>query len=301
MKKILVTGSHRSGSTWVGNMLTIPDNNVYIHEPLNYSTKVRFSKFNPRYWFEMISTERMTEMDERFTKLRYPLWANLKRSGNARDLAKSVYYFWRYWRLRNSDDLNIIVKDPISIMSVERYLEQGYRVVVLQRHPAAFISSLWVKSWHFDFKHFSNQEALMATFSDDTRKRIKEASEKELNILEQGVLLWRVFSEKIIYYKDKHPDSVLLRTHEELSLSAVDSFKELYAELELEFDDETSEKMKAMNENQIVPDSQQSNSLIRDSRKNIRNWEKRLDRDQINFIQKETSDLFPLFYPNQNW
>ena len=33
-KPILVTGSHRSGSTWVGKMLATSPSVNYIHEPL---------------------------------------------------------------------------------------------------------------------------------------------------------------------------------------------------------------------------------------------------------------------------
>ena len=31
---ILVTGSHRSGSTWVGKMLSVAPHVAYIHEPI---------------------------------------------------------------------------------------------------------------------------------------------------------------------------------------------------------------------------------------------------------------------------
>ncbi len=36
-KKVLVTGSHRSGTTWVGTILAAHQNAEYIHEPLNVS------------------------------------------------------------------------------------------------------------------------------------------------------------------------------------------------------------------------------------------------------------------------
>lgn len=34
-KPILVTGSHRSGSTWVGNIMATSPSVNYIHEPFN--------------------------------------------------------------------------------------------------------------------------------------------------------------------------------------------------------------------------------------------------------------------------
>jgi hypothetical protein len=56
-KPILVTGSHRSGSTWVGRMLAEAPAVFYIHEPFSVShppgagiCKARFT-----YWFTYIT------------------------------------------------------------------------------------------------------------------------------------------------------------------------------------------------------------------------------------------------------
>ena len=59
MIKILVTGSHRSGTTWVGKMLTIDKKNIYIHEPNNFDDNIKFNKYNTNYWFEYLQKEQI--------------------------------------------------------------------------------------------------------------------------------------------------------------------------------------------------------------------------------------------------
>jgi len=39
-KPILVTGSHRSGTTWAGRSLVLAPNTAYIHEPFNIETNI---------------------------------------------------------------------------------------------------------------------------------------------------------------------------------------------------------------------------------------------------------------------
>ena len=52
-KPILVTGSHRSGSTWVGKILNLSNETYYINEPFNIET--HNSPSNPfKYWFEYV-------------------------------------------------------------------------------------------------------------------------------------------------------------------------------------------------------------------------------------------------------
>jgi hypothetical protein len=63
-KAILVTGSHRSGSTWVGKMIAQSPSVVYIHEPFNLEigpcVGICSAKFN--YWFTYISPENESQV-----------------------------------------------------------------------------------------------------------------------------------------------------------------------------------------------------------------------------------------------
>lgn len=56
-KPILVTGSHRSGSTWVGRMLALSPSVGYIHEPFNIRHRHGICKAHFEYWFQYICDE----------------------------------------------------------------------------------------------------------------------------------------------------------------------------------------------------------------------------------------------------
>ncbi|HFQ91935.1 MAG TPA: hypothetical protein ENK29_03550, partial [Chromatiales bacterium] len=63
LKPILVTGSHRSGTTWVGRMLTVSPALYYVHEPFNPSHPPGAGICNIRIktWFKYITEENQQE------------------------------------------------------------------------------------------------------------------------------------------------------------------------------------------------------------------------------------------------
>src|SRR5947209_3701161 len=56
-KPILVTGSHRSGTTWVGKMLAATPSVGYIHEPFNLTHRPGICTAKFPYWFTYINEE----------------------------------------------------------------------------------------------------------------------------------------------------------------------------------------------------------------------------------------------------
>jgi len=87
-KTILITGSHRSGTTWVGNILTAASKTANIHEPFNINPML----FNPcsfEHWFQYIDE---SNEDTYYEKVRdvityqYLLASALTKVGSARDV-----------------------------------------------------------------------------------------------------------------------------------------------------------------------------------------------------------------------
>jgi len=56
-KPILVTGGHRSGSTWVGKVISTSPNIFYFHEPLHKSKIPILFKGTDPVWFPFINKE----------------------------------------------------------------------------------------------------------------------------------------------------------------------------------------------------------------------------------------------------
>ena len=54
---ILVTGTHRSGTTWVGKMLAADAMTAYISEPLNVLHRPGVFHAKVKYWYQYICEE----------------------------------------------------------------------------------------------------------------------------------------------------------------------------------------------------------------------------------------------------
>jgi hypothetical protein len=142
---ILVTGAHRSGTTWVGKMLALAPGVGYVHEPFSPRTPRGLSPAGFRHYYAVVTPENAARYRsglERSLELRYDLGAQLAGARSWRDLARVPvdYRRLRRWRGNGSRPL---VKDPIALLSAEWLAETfGMDVVVLIRHPAAFAASL---------------------------------------------------------------------------------------------------------------------------------------------------------------
>ncbi|UCF28983.1 MAG: sulfotransferase family protein, partial [Chloroflexota bacterium] len=54
---ILVTGAHRSGTTWVGKMLAAGRETAYISEPLNVWHRPGVLRVPTQYWYTYINED----------------------------------------------------------------------------------------------------------------------------------------------------------------------------------------------------------------------------------------------------
>lgn len=60
---ILVTGSHRSGTTWLGQMLSLSNEAFVVHEPFNPSNARTWFHRPPPRWFLAVDPDRPAPWD----------------------------------------------------------------------------------------------------------------------------------------------------------------------------------------------------------------------------------------------
>jgi hypothetical protein len=114
-KPILVTGSHRSGTTWVGRMLAMAPRTMYIHEPFNISIGLGVVAKPFSRWFQYICDENAHNYEEALRQVftyDYPLGANLVKAKTLRDIAAIVkdQGLFLFHRIRGDTP---VIKDPI--------------------------------------------------------------------------------------------------------------------------------------------------------------------------------------------
>lgn len=299
---ILVTGSHRSGSTWTGRMISAAPHVGYIDEPFNIGKIVANSK--PfKYWFQFISEENLEDYESVFDRIihyKYPLANNIVKVRTIRNVARIIRDQGLFILHKLNNDRPLI-KDPIAFFSAEWLFKTfNMNVLVLIRHPAAFCSSIKIMNWRHDFTHFLNQPLLMEKYLHPFEEKVKEYAENEKNIIEQAILLWNCIHHTIRIYQRKYPKWLFVR-HEDLSSDPINQFHSIYRELDLEFTQKVKKTILKSSGAHNPVERQAKNEFIRNSKQNIKNWKKRLTQEEVSLIKMQTSEIASLFYAEDEW
>lgn len=304
-KPILITGSHRSGTTWVGNILASAHHTGYIHEPFNIAIKISPSQRLFSNWYQYISTDNAVEyryMLDCVLKYNYPLWSNIYRARSPRNIAKIAREKFRSV-VYKTHNCTPIMKDPLAFFSAE-WLSQTFdmNVLVMIRHPAAFCSSLMIVDRGFNFENFLRQPSLMEKYLGPYREEIQFHAKKRHDTLDQAILLWNCIYHTASVYVDEHPDWLFVR-HEDLSLNPVDRFREVFEALGLEFSERSIQKILNSSgaRNRNIIEHRRADNIKRHSAENITIWKKRLNASQIARVRSGTWDVARRFYGDKDW
>lgn len=116
LRLILVTGAPRSGSTWVGNILSLDRRSAYIHEPFNKDCpdgRCR-ARFAHAFTYVTAANEEPYLAALRDTLAwRYSLGAEMKALRTPRQLARMARDFG-YFEIKRRAGARVILKDPLA-------------------------------------------------------------------------------------------------------------------------------------------------------------------------------------------
>ncbi len=300
---ILVTGAHRSGTTWVGKMLAANPVTAYISEPLNLLHRRGVYRAEVKRWYQYITPKNEADYLPAFQQLlnfRYHLFPELGSLRSQKDF------------LRMGRDLSIfakgkllgqraLLKDPFAVFSTPWFAQKlNCKVVITIRHPGGFASSLKRLDWRFDFRDLLDQPMLMRDHLEADRADMESMPADD--IVGQSALLWRMIYRSVHTTLKLFPDFKLVR-HEDLSLDPVAGYKSLYESLGLPFDDKVRDAIlnSSSSENPTELSKKKVHSVKLDSRANMGNWKKRLTPEEITRIRKITEDVSHLFYSDEEW
>ena len=325
-KPIIITGSHRSGTTWVGNIIKNSPMIYYIHEPLTpnsitrglFDTEIWYKYYDPNKEYQKVEST----LNDLFIG-QYPLRAVLhfknslpntdyrNLNGINNDKFDFKYLKWRInayldsKRLKlsklNHDQIIPLIKDPICLTAVE-WIHKRWKSknVFLIRHPAAFVSSLLRLNWRFNFENFIKQPELINRFLKPYESDINSPPE---DFISEASLIWLCTTKIIIDYQEIYPNWIYIR-HEDLSYNPIKEFKLLFKKLELPYTSKVKRLIKATSHHtnpSEVSDKSKVHQLQRNSRENIKNWKKRLTNKEIKKIRDMTEHISNKFYSDKDW
>lgn len=303
---ILVTGSNRSGSTWVGSMLGLSPALGYINEPLKLKYRAGMCAFEFERWFTYISAENEAlylDAIRRMMAFRFNLRADIQQPQRPHSLAYTFKTFglWQLYRLFGVQPL---LKDPVAVFSAE-WFEATFdtKVIVMIRHPAAFVSSLKRYNHTFPFAHFAEQPLLMDRFLSPFAAEIHAQAHQPSDIIDQAILLWNCIYHTVIGYKQRHPDWFFLR-HEDVSAEPLHYFQKLYQFCSVELTPTIESRIQQFSSPQNpteIPLVKGHHHIHLDSKANIQNWKKRLTAEEIRRIYMGTQRVASVFYTDDEW
>ena len=325
-KPIIITGSHRSGTTWVGNIIKNSSMIYYIHEPLTpnsitrglFDTEIWYKYYDPNKEYQKVEST----LNDLFIG-QYPLKAVLhfknrlpstdyrNINGINNDKFDFKYLKWRInayldsKRLKfsklNHDKIIPLIKDPICLTAVE-WIHKRWKSknVFLIRHPAAFVSSLLRLNWRFNFENFIKQPDLINRFLKPYESDINSPPE---DFISEASLIWLCTTKIIIDYQEIYPNWIYIR-HEDLSYNPIKEFELLFKKLELPYTSKVKRLIKATSHHtnpSEVSNKSKVHQLQRNSKENIKNWKKRLTNIEIKKIRDMTEHISNKFYSDKDW
>ncbi|MBI3649231.1 MAG: sulfotransferase [Actinobacteria bacterium] len=304
-RPILVTGSHRSGTGWVGSMIAASPSPpvAYLWEPFSVLHRPGICEARFPYWFPYVSAENEPEYVEAVRNMlafRYGTGAELRAVRSPKHVARLVRdraRFARFARRRARP----LLKDPIAVFSAE-WLADSFDmdVVVLIRHPAAFADSIRTRRLRHPFDHFLAQPLLMrdvlAPFEEDVRR----FAEREQPLLDQGILLWNLIHHAIVGYRRQRPAWSFLRL-EDIARDPAEVFRGVFDRLGQTFDEGVRRTIESHSSAGNPVEAADPASRRRDSRAAIENWRRRLTPEEIERVRDGVEPLSSEFYTDDDW
>ena len=302
---IFLTGPIRGGTTWAGNMIGLSKEVKQVTEILNpYNRQFYGTNWQAPFFLVSENDSPIIESIIGYNHSPKILFKRIQNVDGFSGKLKLVLRHFKYLFLKNKVKL---IKDPHGIFSAEFFFKTyNSKVLVISRHPAAFVSSMRRMKWGVRFSDLINQKnidrSLLLPFLSE--KEFTNLNEYDTSI--EGLsALWNIIHNQINVYKLKysnHPDWFFV-SHEALSEKPVDSFEEIFKFLNLTFSNEIiAEIRESTNDwNPIDAKENEMFTLKRNSKENVNAWKKKLSKEEQDVIQAITQDVLNELNVKYRW
>ena len=298
---ILVTGAHRSGTTWVGKMLASDAMTAYISEPLNVLHRPGVFHTKVDCWYQYICEEnekRFLRAFEDLFEFDYNLWDEIRSLRSRKDFLRMGRDFLIFYNglMRGQ---RVLLKDPFAVFATPWFAKRlNCKVVITVRHPAAFASSLKRLNWPFDFQDLLNQPLLMRDHLEPDRREMQ--SMKPNDVIGQAALLWKLIYRSVHATRQSNPDFLIVR-HEDLSRDPIPGYLEMYRTLGLEFTSRVKKNILNSSSSENPKELSKIHGFKLDSRAIVDSWKKRMTSDEIARVHEITQEISSLYYSEEEW
>lgn len=270
---ILVIGTARSGSSWVGDVLSQSPKLLYLREPLTQTVNLTGSK--PR--FQPFSGNHVPELYGEHLEHAFrgiPMFS------------ERIVKDKKRWSLHKRFGKRILIKEVY--LSSLAYVLKTYtpKVIYLLRHPAAVACS-----WH----QLGFETHPRSHWPEEYRKRC----EPENFWVTMGTMqAYR----QMDYLKvlRNYPDKVIVK-YEAICLNPVDEFKKLYEFIDLAWTNDIENYVQQISRDASKIESKRPFSIKRNSVDYIDAWRQKIEADNLEKIKSAYLACDPTYYQQDEW
>lgn len=279
-----VSGLHRSGTTWIGQMIEYAMPGSVVHEPLN--AHAGLTGVNKWYYGPAEKVYVTTLLNEMLHGRRTFRRRRCKDSA-LKNLARAVGGS-RYERALTGallSDNPIVLKDPflirLGVVMVEAFDAKG---VIMVRHPAALINSLRRMGW--------------ALPDLDGLDRGPAQKNPELQFAFDVGRFWATIYSEVERQVTSLPDYLLIVRHEDMCIKPVESGLDILAHLGIAANDAALNFLRVSTSGEAGEMSgKQLHNMHRDAKTLASSWRRSLTGDQIKAIEEGAWPVLQRFYP----
>ncbi|MDY6839797.1 MAG: sulfotransferase domain-containing protein [Thermodesulfobacteriota bacterium] len=300
-KPILVTGSHRSGTTWIGRTISQAPRVRYIHEPFNIVGPNKFMGLKLDTGFSHYqSSSQKAEIESSFNDLLQwnPLRYAVKSCKFAGIDIKTPLRFAKHLLFESLLRPRILVKDPLALLSAG-WLHETYdfKVIVMIRNPFAFVGSVKKAGWDFDFHNLRKQKALMhgllIQFHDAVESICMKGASSDL--IDRNALLWNILHFVILEYQHNYPEWLFVK-YEDIAMAPKSGFHKIFDYLGIPLNSPILKYIEQYTSDKNPTDPTSTNYQPRNAKLSLTTWKERLSNEEIERVGFATSHISSQFY-----
>ncbi len=310
LKPILVTGTHRSGTTWIGRILATCKKAGFLYEPFSNARPpgLPIPGLNSYYYYPLEGTRSTAGrciINVAKGKIPFPLLFRASSPGELKHVTKQ----WGKTLIMNRMKKFLVLKAPEALFFAPLiHHEANAKVVVLTRHPAAFICSNLRMNWSFSFRDILNHGAIDRLVDGQTLDLIRSAEAEpfmsRVGIIRRTAACWLMTQDFIAKLKAQHghdPNWSFLRL-EDIVNDPGTRLRELCNRLQLDYSSEVENFVQQSTTETRNPfDKKAQHVLFRDSKSTLKNWTHNLEKEEIEYIREKTFPGWSPFYKESDW
>lgn len=282
----VVTGMHRSGTTWFGSLFSVLDDYAVLHEPFNYNHGI---KNVPRWYLDYDNLDDRYFVEQGLSSLlqgRAKFNRPFLRHARTKSILKKILGTGaerNYKDSLNSGVRNLILKDPFLIKMTPYLLSKGIPTIVIVRHPAAIFQSLNRMGWFGNMEFLPQCRAGLPAYDSDFGAEYYTAR------------LWsELYSPVLKCHKSHLSEKLLILSHEDFFDDLVDGCAKISNLLGAgtSVDKMFAYVRRTSTADLVVPKGKKVHSLARNSKALAGSWRSEVCMDSLSVFENECGELY---------